>query len=64
MDPEEELARLRATTDQANEAVKEMASTLRTFTTALLEEGYTAPEALRLTVTFLEGQMRGIMGDE
>jgi hypothetical protein len=50
---DEELARLRAQLDQAKEATKELAGTLWSFYSALVEEGFDGPAALSLTNSFL-----------
>jgi hypothetical protein len=53
MDLRAELARMHAETEQANETMKELAGTTRTFFQGLMDAGFCEDHALQLTQTWL-----------
>jgi hypothetical protein len=53
MDLKAELARMRAETEQANETMKELAGTTRTFFEGLVDAGFCEHHALQLTQAWL-----------
>lgn len=53
MDPNDEIARLRADGDQAKEGMKELAGTTWAFYAALTDEGFAPDEALALTAAWI-----------
>lgn len=58
----EDLARLKALTDQANEAAKDIAGTTWSFYQGALEAGFPEAQAFLLAVEFLRGllDLRGM----
>jgi hypothetical protein len=59
MDPNEEMARLRAEMDQAVEGIRETARGLWTFYSECHEQGFDPDQAFALTATFLVEMWRG-----
>lgn len=59
LDPAEEIARMKAEIDQAKEGLKELASVLWMFHAELLTQGFTSPDAMRLTVAWLTALLTG-----
>ena len=51
-DPQEQLAALRAATDQWKEGIKELAGVIGAYFVALVELGFERAEALQLTLSY------------
>jgi hypothetical protein len=64
MAPDDDIARLRAESDQAKEGMKEFAGNLWAFYSALLEEGFDPSQAITLTLSFLGETVSMPKGDE
>jgi hypothetical protein len=64
MEYEDELARLRAQTDQAREAIREVALNLWAFHTALTDAGFNEEQALVLTIEMLSGCLPNWTGED
>lgn len=65
MSHEDEVARLRAETDQQKAAMKETAGGLWTFFSELLEAGFNEQQALTLTRSWMVAMVRnGSGGDD
>lgn len=53
-DPRDEMARLRAQSDQARESTKEIVSSLHGFYADLVERGFTEDQAFEMTLKWME----------